>query len=241
MIAALVAKQIYYKNVQQLQSYAKTECFVEGAEEFASMISFYHDIGMIIKHRNTVVLKAQWLIDLFKQLITIPPFDKVDHVHAKYWQELETYGILSMELVDHVFSRFIQQGIIKEDILDMMEQFGLIAKFSPSPADVKYFVPALLSSSPESICKMEPSPTDPCPLYLHFVDGFVPHGLFPQLVARSIRWCGETWPMEHPPTLYQNGARFCYWKANSRSCSHLQDEIHQDCPKEKDTERGFKG
>ena len=107
-----------------------------------------------------------------------------------------------MEHVDHVFSKFIQQGIIKDDILDMMEQFGLIAKFSPSPSDVKYFVPAQLEPSPEDFCQMEPSHTDPCPLYLHFVHGFVPHGLFSQLVSQTIRW-----PMEHP-MLYQNGACF---------------------------------
>ena len=113
-----------------------------------------------------------------------------------------------MEHVDHVFSKFIQQGIIKDDILDMMEQFGLIAKFSPSPSDVKYFVPAQLEPSPEDFCQMEPSHTDPCPLYLHFVHGFVPHGLFSQLVSQTIRWCcKKTWPMEHP-MLYQNGACF---------------------------------
>ena len=93
-----------------------------------------------------------------------------------------------------------------------MERFGLIAKFSPSPADVKYFVPAQLTSSPDSICKMESSPTDPCPLYLHFVHGFVPHGLFPLLVSRSIRWCCETWSMDEHPTLYQNGAWFVIGK-----------------------------
>ena len=49
---------------------------MEDAKEFESMVSFYHGLGMIIKHRSTVVLKAQWLIDLFKQLITIPPFNK---------------------------------------------------------------------------------------------------------------------------------------------------------------------
>ena len=112
-----------------------------------------------------------------------------------------------MEHVDHVFSSFIGQGIIKEDILDMMERFGLIAKFSLSPADAKYFVPAQLKSSPEDLYKMKPSPSDPCPLYLHFVHGFVPHGLFLQLVSRCIRWCCKTWPMQHP-TLYQNGAWF---------------------------------
>ena len=76
MIEALVAKQIYHRNLQQLERYARKDCFMEDAKEFESMISFYHGLGMIIKHRSTVVLKAQWLIDLFKQLITIPPFNK---------------------------------------------------------------------------------------------------------------------------------------------------------------------
>ena len=117
-----------------------------------------------------------------------------------------------MEHVDHVFSKFIQQGVIKDDILDMMEQFGLIAKFSPSPSDIKYFVPAQLEPSPEDFCQIEPSHSDPCPLYLRFVHGFVPHGLFSQLVSQTIRWCcKETWPMELP-MLYQNGALFLIGK-----------------------------
>ena len=77
MIEALIAKQIFYINLVQLQSYAKKHCSIEDADEFAGMISFYHGLGMIIKHRSTVVLKAQWLIDLLKQLITIPHFDKM--------------------------------------------------------------------------------------------------------------------------------------------------------------------
>ena len=89
-----------------------------------------------------------------------------------------------------------------------MELFGLIAKFSPSPTDVTYFVPAQLKSLPEDVCQIEPSYTDPCPLYIHFLHGFVPHGLFSQLVSRSVRWCcKKTWPMERPK-LYQNAACF---------------------------------
>ena len=116
-----------------------------------------------------------------------------------------------MELVDHVFSKFIQQGVVKDDILNMMEQFGLIAKFSSTATGVKYFVPAQLKSSPEDLLKLEPSASDPCPLYLQFENGFVPHGLFTQLVSRSISWCCETWhtPL---PKLYQNGARFVIGK-----------------------------
>ena len=112
-----------------------------------------------------------------------------------------------MELVDHAFSKFIQQGVIKDDILDMMEQFGLIAKFSPSPGDVKYFVPAQLKTLPKDLFQMAPSHPDPCPLFIHFVHGFVPHGLFSQLVSQFIGWCCKTWPSQLPK-LYQNGAWF---------------------------------
>ena len=77
MIEALIAQQSYHRHIEQLQSYAEKHCFIEDADEFAGMISFYHDLGMIIKHRSTVVLKAQWLIDLLNQLINIPHFDKM--------------------------------------------------------------------------------------------------------------------------------------------------------------------
>ncbi|XP_022809036.1 uncharacterized protein LOC111346017 [Stylophora pistillata] len=75
VIEALVDKQIYHSSLRQLQDYAEKWCFVEDSNEFNSMISFYHDLGLIIKHRSTVVLKAQWLIDLFKQLIIIPRYN----------------------------------------------------------------------------------------------------------------------------------------------------------------------
>ena len=129
-------------------------------------------------------------------------------MESKHWHELERNGFLSMELVDRVFSKFLRQGVIKEDILDMMELFGLIAKFSsPSLPDVKYFVPCQLRSPPEELRKMEPSSTDPCPLYVHFLDGFVPHGLFPRLVSRTTASAAGN-ESSHLQKLYQNGAWF---------------------------------
>ena len=41
------------------------------------MVNFYHDLGIIIKHRSTVILSTLWLIKLFGQLITIPDFTKM--------------------------------------------------------------------------------------------------------------------------------------------------------------------
>ena len=76
VIKALVAKNVYHTNTVHLQTYAKDVCFIEDDEQFYTMLNFYHDLGMIVKHRSTVILKAQWLISLFKKLITIPAFKK---------------------------------------------------------------------------------------------------------------------------------------------------------------------
>ena len=116
-----------------------------------------------------------------------------------------------MELLDHVFSKFLLKGIARKDILDLMEQFALIAKFSSSKTGEKYFVPSQLKASPDSLCSMTPTTLDPCPLFVYFVSGSVPHGLFTRLVSRSVRWCSEAGPTQ-PPTLYQNGAWFVIGK-----------------------------
>ena len=112
-----------------------------------------------------------------------------------------------MELVDHVFSNFCQQDLVREDILNLMEQFGLIAKFVSSPNDVKYFAPAQLSSPPGRLRDIESSSSDPCPLHLQFPSGFVPHGLFSHLVSHCTRLCSQI-DFKQPPNLFQGVARF---------------------------------
>ena len=71
-----MAQRIHYRTVEQLQTSARKDCFIHDDDEFQTMLNFYHDLGLIIKHRSTVVLETKWLIDLFKELITIPRFDK---------------------------------------------------------------------------------------------------------------------------------------------------------------------
>ena len=128
------------------------------------------------------------------------------------WDYLETKGILRMNLVDHVFSDFRKKGLYQQDILYMMELHGLIAKFSvatdENQDEQRYFVPTLLRQSSSELCEIEPSEChgDPSPLVLHFLDGFVPHGLFPQLVSKFIHWCSEN-GFKKDPCLFNNGAR----------------------------------
>ena len=63
-------------DLNKLLSVIRQVCHIEAEEDATAMLNFYHDLGVIVKHGQTVVLQAQWLIDLFKQLITVPPFDK---------------------------------------------------------------------------------------------------------------------------------------------------------------------
>ncbi|XP_067017494.1 uncharacterized protein [Acropora muricata] len=209
-VDALVAKQTYFMDLDQLLSVIRQVCQIEDEEEVTAMLNFYHDLGVIVKHGQTVVLQAQWLIDLFRQLITVPPFDETDPKHRKWWRDLEVNGILSIALVDHVFSKFMDKGLCKQDILDLMERHGLIAKFSiatdKNQDEQRYFVPTQLRSSPSGLWEIKPSGCDPCPLVLHFLDGFVPHGLFPQLVSKFIHWCSEN-RLKETPQLFNNGAR----------------------------------
>ena len=63
-------------DLDQLLSVIRQVCQIEGEEEVTAMLNFYHDLGVIVKHGRTVVLQAQWLIELFKQLITVRPFNE---------------------------------------------------------------------------------------------------------------------------------------------------------------------
>ena len=63
-------------DLDQLLFVIHQVCQSEDEEEVTAMLNFYHDLGVIVKHGQTVVLQAQWLIDLFKKLIIVPPFDE---------------------------------------------------------------------------------------------------------------------------------------------------------------------
>ena len=80
-VDALVAKQTCFMNLDRLRSVIQQVCHIEDEEEVTTMLNFYHDLGVIVKHGQTVVLQAQWLIDLFKQVITVRPFDETVSVH----------------------------------------------------------------------------------------------------------------------------------------------------------------
>ena len=92
VVDALVDKQKYFMDLDQLLSVIRRVCYIEDEEEVTAMLNFYHDLGVIVKHGRTVVLQAQWLIDLFKQLITVRPHDET--VSVFYYSCISIYCLV---------------------------------------------------------------------------------------------------------------------------------------------------
>ena len=44
-----------FLNLDWLQTIVQKVCFIKGEDEVATMLDFYNDLGMIVKHHNTVV------------------------------------------------------------------------------------------------------------------------------------------------------------------------------------------
>ena len=87
-------------DFDQLLTVTKKVCEIDDKEEMIAMLNFYHDLGVIVKYGRTVVLQAQWLIDLFKRLITVRPFDEmVSKVFSYLAQRLEISRMLRFQKV----------------------------------------------------------------------------------------------------------------------------------------------
>lgn len=142
--------------------------------------------------------------------------------HQKFWRELENTGRLNTELINYVFTKKLNCDHVatececqaKKDILHMMQYFGLIAPIIPSEQKTGYcyLVPSHLSSSGEKeLKKCYPSTNEPCPLYVRFQDGFIPHGLYFQLICKWCSMCGSQQQQElfqKEPKLFRNAAKF---------------------------------
>ena len=109
---------------------------------------------------------------------------------------------------------------MQQSVLDMMEKHGFLSRFNhceasggeqPSNPCIRYFVPAQLRVSCSELWKLTPQDSDPCSLVFKFCDGFVPHGLFPQLVSRLIAFSPKL-ECKKDPKLYCNGAHFILGK-----------------------------
>ena len=71
-----LAGETFFMTLKEISQVAKQECFIDDDKQLDAMLNYYHDLGLIVRFSDTVVLNIQWLINLFKKLITTCTFEE---------------------------------------------------------------------------------------------------------------------------------------------------------------------
>jgi len=215
-----ITKEDGYKHIslELAKQIASEGCEIVEDEEILTLLNFLHDQRILIHFddtpelNNLVVLDPQWLIDVFKKVITVKPYDYKERKFKELWRQLETTGILEEELLEHVWSPLFDCEETCAGLIAIMEKFSLLCPLPTVHALCRqqYLVPSMLMSHPpEEIIKLIASAPIPS-LFLRFESGLVPAGLFSRLVVKFFHWCSSAkeFPCQIAPQFFHNFARF---------------------------------
>ncbi len=95
--------------LEEARQIAFQVCHISDEEEFVTLMKLLHDQRIIIHFNDTpdlnkmAVLDIQWLVDVFKMVITIEPYDGKGKQYKDLWLKLEKTGILDEKLLEHVW------------------------------------------------------------------------------------------------------------------------------------------
>ena len=202
-------------SLKETKEVAWEVCNVSDEEEFRTLLNFLHDQRVLIHFDDTpelskmVVLDTQWLINVFKEVITIRPFDSKEKKFKELWFRLEKEGVLEEPLLEHVWGPLYRKEDTCQSLIAIMEKFSLLCSWPSSDGSrgKQYLVPSMLMSHPpEEIMELIASAKIPS-LFLKFETGQVPPGLFTRLVLQFLQWSKqECTSLEHPQ-LYHNFVR----------------------------------
>ena len=215
-------KWISFEVAKQI---ASEVCKIDDDQEFLTLLNFLHDQRILIHFDDTpvlndlVVLDPQWLVDVFKKVITVKPYDQEERKFKELWRRLETTGILDERLLEHEWGPLLDQQETSASLIKIMEKFSLLCPWPSSSASCgrQYLVPSMLMWYPlQDVIELVASAQIPS-LFLRFESGQVPSGVFPRLVLQFFQWGqDEFWSPENPH-LYLNFARF--YTSGDDNCS----------------------
>ncbi|XP_068688928.1 uncharacterized protein [Montipora foliosa] len=188
-------------------------CDIVDDLEVETVVNYLHDLRFLIHFDDTpalnelVVLDIQWLIDVFKNVITVKPYDRTEKRFVDLWSKLEKEGILHEELLSHVWGNLSEREGVYEGLITIMEKFSLLCPFS-SERPKTYLVPSMLKTRPSSeIVEVVSSAQIPS-LFIKFKSGKVPAGLFYRFVVQFFRWGKGKFLRPAELQLFQNVVRF---------------------------------
>ena len=126
-------------SLESARDIAKNDCNIVGEKEFETLMNFLHDIRSLIHYEDTVqlnklvVLDPQWLVDVFKKVITVKPYDPQEKEFLHLWRKLESKGVLDEKLVAHVWGPLFEDKETLESLIGIMERFSLLCPWSVMP------------------------------------------------------------------------------------------------------------
>ena len=213
-LRALKESDYKFISLVRAKEIASKVCNINDSE-IVTVLNFLHDLRVLIHFHDTpelselVFLDIPWLIDVFKNVITVRAF-REEKNFAHLWKRLEIEGILEEKLLKHVWNPLIPQRETHESLIAIMEKFSLLCPWPSSKdfSDKRYIVPSMLQTRPpKEISNLVESAKIPS-LFIKFDTGRVPPGLFPRFVLEFFLWCGREFPRLALPQLYHNFARF---------------------------------
>ena len=176
-LRALEKSDYKFISLVRAKEIASKDCNIND-NEIQTVLNFLHDLRVLIhfddspKLSELVFLDIQWLIDVFKSVITVRAFrEEKNSVHL--WERLERDGILEEELLKHVWNSLIPQREAHESLIAIMEKFSLLCPW-PSSQDFpnkRCIVPSMLRTPlPEEISNLVESAKIPS-LFIKFDTG----------------------------------------------------------------------
>ena len=203
-------------SLEEAKQIASEVCKIDDDQEIVTLLDFLHDQRILIHFDDSpelnrlVVLEPQWLIDVFKKVITVKRYDHKEREFKDQWRKLEKTGILEEALLEHAWRPLLDQAETSESLIAIMEKFSLMCLWPSLDASCRkqYLVPSMLMSHPpQGITTLLESAQIPS-LFLKFESCQIPPSLFPRLVLQFFQWCTEEFPSPLDPQLYHNFARF---------------------------------
>ena len=217
---ALMGKTDHFISLDEARRIARDECGIKDEQQFKTSLSFLHDLRILIHFDDTpkledmVILDPQWLIDLFRKVITVKPYERKsdEPQYKELWKKLQNKGVLEEQLIQVAWRNFTDET--KEILIVIMEKFGLLCPMPSVGEEKRYLVPSMLMSPPGDKTKELLLPATIPHVFIRFRRVSrqeyvqVPLGLFERLVVKFLAWCIEKQFTPLYEDMYQNFVRF---------------------------------
>ena len=211
----LLRKEGYmWMHIKEAREIATGKCGIDDEEQFRTLLNFLHDQRILVHFsetpelENMVILDPQWLINVFKMVITIKRYEHSEQPFLELWRKLEEKGILDERLLHHAWKSLFESQETYKSLIAIMERFSLLCSWPSQDNHKQYLVPSMLMSPPtNAFLELLASAQIPS-FFVRFDSGRVPPGLFSRLVLQFYQWFKEEWKSLLHPELFHNFVQF---------------------------------